>query len=73
MKKPQLAIAYYYNGEDEKDAEVYVSMDNFSKKEFLKYCKNNEININICLVFDIYPIKNSFSLKNGYFIELKKI
>jgi hypothetical protein len=66
MKKPILAIAYYYNGENEKDAEVYVSLDNLSKEEFFEYFKSNYVHI---LKKD--NIEGIYAIDNGFLFDVK--
>ena len=40
MKNKQLFIAYYYNGESEQDAELYIGKTGIDE-EFIKYFENS--------------------------------
>ena len=73
-KKPQLAIAYYADGQDgeiRNNAYVYVSLDRFSDKEFRK---KHKLDFGYAPSdFDVYPVEDVNDVNGDeYIIKLER-
>lgn len=70
--KPKLAIAYYCNSEGEQDSEVYVSNDDYSVSEFIKYFKSQyDWDLKYEDINNIYPLDKAWDIENEYNITIK--
>jgi hypothetical protein len=76
--KPKLAIAYYWNIHGEKDAEIYISLDDFSNDEFIKYFfESYDTKLSDEDIEGIYPVNDGYLMdikgkKYDIIIKLKK-